>query len=79
MWYSRTVDDQRTRVTVEIPEPHADVVNWLTSQDMPFYARDLRAQFPEIAFDEIKQLLENCARCGLLTLLCFPSINDNKT
>ncbi len=41
-------------------------------------AQDTQAQFPDIAFDEIKQLLENCARCGLLTLLCFPSINNNK-
>ena len=69
---------ERTLVAIEIPESHADVVNWLAAQDTPFYARDLQAQFPEIAFDEIKQLLENCARCGLLTLLCFPSINKNK-
>ncbi len=53
-------------------------INQRAAQDTPFYARDLQAQFPDIAFDQIKQLLENCARCGLLTLLCFPSINNNK-
>jgi len=57
---------------------HADVVNWLAAQDTPFCARALQVQFPEIAFDEIKRLLENCARCGLPALLRFPSINNNK-
>jgi hypothetical protein len=55
-----------------------DSLAHINQRDTPFYARDLQAQFPEIAFDEIKQLLENCARCGLMTLLCFPSINNNK-
>ena len=69
---------EHTLINIEIPAQHIDIVNWLAAKDTPFYARDLQAQFPEVAFDEINQLLENCARCGLLTLLCFPSINNNK-
>ena len=69
---------ERTLVSIDISEQHVDIVNGLAAKDTPFYARDLPAQFPQITFDQIKQLLENCARRGLLTLLCSPSIYNNK-
>lgn len=69
---------EHTLVRIEIPKRHVDILNWLAAQDTPFHARDLQAQFPAFAFDEIKQLLEHCTRCGLLMLLCFPSISNNK-
>ncbi len=68
---------EHTLMNIEIPAQHVDVVNWLAARDTPFHTRDLQAQFPEIASSEIKQLLENCARCELLTMLWFPSIDGS--
>lgn len=68
---------EHTLMNIEIPAQHVDVVNWLATRDTPFRTRDLQAQFPEIASSEIKQLLENCARCELLTMLWFPSIDGS--
>ncbi len=68
---------EHTLMNIEIPAQHVDVVNWLATRDTPFRTRDLQAQFPEIASSEIKQLLGNCARCELLTMLWFPSIDGS--
>lgn len=66
-------DVQQTLASVEVPEQYSEVVAWLAQQQAPFSAQVLAEQFPAIAFDELKRLLQVCVRGGLLKLLWFPA------
>ncbi len=66
---------QHTLASVEVPRQYADIVDWLVEQDTPFSVQAMQARFQAIPFAELKQLLQVCARGGLLKLLWFPAID----
>ena len=66
---------QHTLASVETPRQYADIIGWFAEQERPFSVQTLQARFPATPFDELKHLLQVCARGGLLKLLWFPAID----
>ena len=66
---------QHTLASVETPRQYADIIGWFAEQETPFSVQALQARYPATPLDELKRLLQVCARGGLLKLLWFPALD----
>ncbi len=71
-------DVQETFATVEVPRRYMATLEWISRHKLPFSVQALSAKFPAIPFEELKKVLEVCARGGLVKLLWFPA-SDGQT
>ena len=67
---------EEERATITVPRLGLDLLNWIVTQDAPFDVEGLAARFPEIPFDGLTQLLDACAKLGLVKMLWFPALGE---
>lgn len=74
--WSHEDGSEEERATLTVQRSGSDVIDWIATQDAPFDAEGLAARFPDIPFENLRQLLGTCAKFGLVKILWFPAIRD---